>query len=140
MDSCVRLARPSDRQALARLLAALWPESTPEEHVRELEPILAGKAPGNLPLVLFVAEDHDGSLIGFLEAGLRSHAEKHRRRGIGRSLLLAAEEWSRRQGCVEMASDALIDNELSQRVHKRLGFQVVERSVHFRKELRKAGE
>jgi len=149
----VRLAQPPDRDALARLLEALWPESTAEEHGRELELILAGNAPGDLPLVLFVAEDRDGSLIGFLEAGLRSHGEscnpsrpvgyvegwyvgeKHRRRGIGKNLLLAAEEWARRQGCVEMASDAVIDNELSQRVHECLGFQEVERSVHFRKEL-----
>ena len=34
-----------------------------------------------------------------------------------------------------MASDALIDNTLSQDVHQRLGFEVVERSVHFRKAL-----
>jgi aminoglycoside 6'-N-acetyltransferase I len=158
METCVRLAQPSDLRALAQLLAALWPGSTAEEHAQELELILVGRAPGHLPLALFVAEDSNGSLIGFLEAGLRSHAEncnpsrpvgyvegwyvaeEHRRRGIGKRLLLAAEEWARRQGCLEMASDALIDNTLSQDVHQRLGFEVVERSVHFRKDLRKAGE
>ena len=50
-------------------------------------------------------------------------------------LLEAAEEWARRQGCVEMASDALLDNHLSQQVHQALGYEVVERSVHFRKAL-----
>jgi aminoglycoside 6'-N-acetyltransferase I len=34
-----------------------------------------------------------------------------------------------------MASDALIDNEVSQRAHKRLGFEVVDRCVRFRKGL-----
>ena len=153
-ETCVRLAQPPDLRALAPLLTALWPESPAEEHARELELILAGKAPGTLPLVIFVAEDKDGALVGFLECGLRSHAEScnpsrpvgyvegwyvvdgHRRRGIGKSLLAAAEEWARVQGCVEMASDALIDNVLSQNVHQRLGFEVVERSVHFRKALR----
>ena len=153
METCVRLAEPPDLRALAQLLAALWPESPVEEHAGELELILAGKAPGTLPLVIFVAEDKDGSLAGFLECGLRSHAEScnpsrpvgyvegwyvaegHRGRGIGKSLLSAAEEWARSQGCVEMASDALIDNVLSQNVHQRLGFEVVERSVHFRKAL-----
>lgn len=148
-----RPAQPPDLRALAPLLAALWPESSVEEHARELELILAGKAPGTLPLVIFVAEDKNGSLVGFLECGLRSHAdscnpsrpvgyvegwyvaEEHRQRGIGKSLLAAAEEWARGQGCVEMASDAVIDNMLSQNVHQRLGFEVVERSVLFRKAL-----
>ena len=150
----MRIAQPADRRALARLLHALWPESPAEEHARELELILAGKAPGTLPLVIFVAEDKDGTLVAFLECGLRSHAdscnpsrpvgyvegwyvaEGHRRRGIGKTLLKAAEDWARSQGCTEMASDAVIDNELSQKVHQRLGFEVVERSVLFRKTLR----
>lgn len=118
-----------------------------------MEFILAGKAPGTLPLVIFVAEDKDGMLVAFLECGLRSHAdscnpshpvgyvegwyvaEGHRRKGIGKSLLKVAEQWARSQGCTEMASDAVIDIELSQKVHQRLGFEVVERSVHFRKAL-----
>ena len=37
--------------------------------------------------------------------------------------------------CVEIASDATIDNELSQRAHEALGYQVVDRCVHYRKEL-----
>ena len=143
-EASVRLAQASDLRELARLLAALWPESPAEEHARELELIVAGKVPGTLPLLIFVAEDKDGSLVGFLECGLRSHAEGcnpsrpvgyvegwyvtegHRRRGIGKSLLAAAEEWARGQGCMEMASDAVIDNVLSQNVHQRLGFEVVE--------------
>lgn len=149
----MRPAQPPDRGALARLLHALWPESTAEEHAGELELILAGKAPGTLPMVIFVAEDKDGTLVAFLECGLRSHAEscnpshavgyvegwyvveEHRRKGIGKTLLKAAEEWARSQGCTEMASDAVIDNVLSQNVHQRLGFEVVERSVLFRKTL-----
>lgn len=62
-------------------------------------------------------------------------AEEFRGRGIGKGLLAAAEEWARSQGCVKMASDAVIDNVLSQNVHQRLGFEVVERSVLFRKAL-----
>ena len=155
IDFRVRLAQPSDRAALARLREALWPESSAEEHACELASILAGNAPGLLPLVILVAEASDGSLAGFLELGLRSHAEgcdpshavgyvegwyvagDHRQRGIGKKLLAAAEDWARRQGWPEIASDAVIDNEVSQRVHERLGFSVVERSVHFCKALRR---
>jgi len=62
-------------------------------------------------------------------------AEDRRHQGIGRQLLLAAEDWARRHGCVEMASDTPIDNEISQVAHKALGYMVVDRCVHYRKTL-----
>jgi len=92
-------------------------------------------------------------LIGFVEVGLRSHAdgcdpsqpvgyiegwfvaEDHRHRGIGRKLLAKAEDWARSHRCVEMGSDAIIDNEPSQRAHEALGYEVVDRCVHYRKKL-----
>jgi aminoglycoside 6'-N-acetyltransferase I len=150
----LRLARATDRSALHALRVALWPDAHAEELLSELDAVLSGKAPGALPLVEFVAEAEDGSLLGFIEVGLRSHAEgcdpahaagyvegwyvaeTHRQRGIGRQLLRTAEDWARQQGCVEMASDTWIDNGLSQRVHEALGFQEVERSINFRKSLR----
>ena len=45
----------------------LWPDSSPEEHLRELEL--------GLRAVNFVALDARDELIGFLETGLRSHAD-----------------------------------------------------------------
>jgi aminoglycoside 6'-N-acetyltransferase I len=102
--------------------------------------------------VNFIAEA-SGQLIGFLEVDLRSHANgcnpSHvvgyiegwyvdpdwRGQGIGRKLLAAAEDWARNHGCVEMASDTWIDNELSQRVHEAAGYSVVDRCVHYRKSL-----
>ena len=106
-----------------------------------------------MPLINLVAEASDQRLVGFLEVGLRSHADGcdpsravgfiegwyvadgHRHQGIGRKLLTAAENWARVQGCVEMASDTWVDNELSQRVHEALGYAVVDRCVHYRKSL-----
>jgi len=152
-DMHIRLAEASDRTALADLFHALWPKGPVEEHSRELEAILSGRPPGTLPLVVFVAEAEDQSLLGFLEVGLRSHAdscnpalpvgyvegwfvaEAQRHRGIGKQLMAAAEDWARSQGCVEMASDAHIDNTLSLRAHESLGFEVVERAILFRKAL-----
>jgi aminoglycoside 6'-N-acetyltransferase I len=149
----VRLAQQTDRDELSRLRAALWPESSAEEHARELELVLSGKFPGVMPLVIFVAEASDGTLAGFLEAGLRSYAEgcdashpvayvegwyvseKWRKQGIGAELLRAAEDWARSQGCKEMASDTTIDNLMSQRAHEALGFEIAERSVLYRKRL-----
>jgi hypothetical protein len=49
--------------------------------------------------------------------------------------LCAAENWARQQGWREMASDADIDNLLSQRVHLASGFTIAARSIPFRKSL-----
>lgn len=149
----IRLAVPGDCKKLCRLREALWPESSASEHEREVEGVLKGKSPGTLPLVALVAESPDGALLGFVEIGLRSHAdgcdprklvgfvegwfvvERERRKGVGKQLMEAAEEWARGQGCAEMASDTWIDNEVSQRAHEALKFEVVDRCVHYRKAL-----
>jgi aminoglycoside 6'-N-acetyltransferase I len=149
----VRRARQEDAEQLAALRALLWPAGAVEEHRAEVEALLATGVCGTMPAAVFVAEDADGALVGFLEAGLRSYAEGcdrerpvgyvegwfvregHRMRGVGRSLLEAAEEWMRKQRCREMASDAPIENGASHAAHEALGFAVVERCVHFRKPL-----
>jgi aminoglycoside 6'-N-acetyltransferase I len=149
----IRPARPSDCDQLARLREALWPQSSFEEHVRELIPILEGKALATLPLTILIAEASDQTLVGFLEVDLRSHAdgcdssrpvgyiegwyvtEDHRRLGIGAALVVSAENWARSHACLEMASDTWIDNELSQSAHEALGYEVVDRCVHYRKAL-----
>ena len=41
---------------------------------------------------------------------------------MGRALVAAAEEWGRKQGCAELASDAEADNETSAAGHRALGF------------------
>jgi aminoglycoside 6'-N-acetyltransferase I len=154
---CIRPAQPSDSEQLLRFREALWPNSSTEEHARELTLIFEGKVVTTLPLIILVAElvaeAIDRTLAGFLEVDLRSHAdgcdpsrpvgyiegwfvaENHRHEGIGKKLLAAAEEWARSQGCVEVASDTWIDNEVSQRVHEALGYEVVDRCVHYRKTL-----
>ena len=150
----VRPAAPADREVLGRMRHALWPDSSVEHHEEELVPILAGKPPGIMPLVNFVAEDASGEIVGFVEVGLRSTAdgcdwarpvgyiegwyvaESHRRRGVGAQLIAAAENWAREQGCTEMASDTQIDNTQSLQAHLRLGYEIAERSILFRKSLR----
>jgi aminoglycoside 6'-N-acetyltransferase I len=152
-DIFIRHAQPSDRAQLSRLREALWPESSVEEQARELSVILEGKASLAMPLIDLVAEAANEKLVGFIEVGLRSHAdgceashavgfieglyvaEDRRHQGIGRKLLVAAEEWARSQGCAEMASDTPIENDLSQLVHQALGYIVVDRCVHYRKPL-----
>lgn len=151
----IRPAQPADLTPLAALFEALWPYASAEEHSQELRLILAGNtaAVSTTPLAIFVAEANDGTLAGFVEVDLRSHAdgcnplqptgyiegwyvaEQHRHIGVGKQLLAVAEDWARSHKCVEMASDALIDNALSQRAHEALGYEVVDRCVHYRKKL-----
>ncbi len=132
---------------------ALWPDASVEEHARDLGPLLDGKAPGVLPATILVAVSPDGRCVGFVHAGLRSHADgcdparpvgylegwyvtkEYRRKKVGTLLVAAAEEWARSQGCVEMASDTWLDNPDSQRAHETLGFEVVDRCVNYRKKL-----
>jgi aminoglycoside 6'-N-acetyltransferase I len=149
----IRLAVPPDCEQLSRLRETLWPESSAAEHQKEIASILAGQYNGAMSMVILVAEAPDAAVAGFLEVGLRSHAdgcdpkhpvgfvegwfvvEDYRRKGVGTQLLAAAEDWARHQGCVEMASDTWIDQPVSQRVHEALKFEVVDRCVHYRKAL-----
>lgn len=148
----IRPATIGDRPALARAFVALWPDAALDAHDTELARILAGEPVATLPLIILVAED-GGEVVGFCEVDLRSHADgcdparpvvyiegwyvapERRGRGIGRALVDAAEAWGRTHGCTEIASDTWIDNDLSQRAHAALGFEVVDRCVHYRKAL-----
>ena len=153
MEIRVRPGEPLDREQLSLMRLALWPDLSVDEDRQELDAALSGKPMGTMPLTILVAETGDGDLVGFVEVGLRSHAdgcdtsvpvgfvegwfvsELHRRKGVGAKLLAAAEDWARGHGCIEMASDTWFDNEKSQQVHEALGFVVVDRCVHYRKAL-----
>ena len=149
----VRPAELVDVARVATLCHRLWPDASIEEHAKELSRVVTGAGPGNLPTVILVAQQRTGEIIGFAEVGLRSHAEgcdpsqpvgylegwyvepAFRRRRVGARLLAAAEAWAKEHGCVEIASDTWLDNLQSQVAHEALGFEMVERSVHYRKRL-----
>jgi len=164
-DIYIRPAQPLDRDQLLLFREALWPKTPAEEHAQELTLILEGKPVTTLPHIILVAEldpeqvptpaaeARNRTLAGFLEVDLRSHADgcnpshpvgyvegwyvvqNYRHKGIGKKLLAAAEDWARSHGCAEIASDTWVDNEVSQQVHEALGYEVVDRCVHYRKTL-----
>jgi GNAT superfamily N-acetyltransferase/uncharacterized glyoxalase superfamily protein PhnB len=101
---------------------------------------------------VFVIDRGDGRLAGYVEAGERSIADgcesspvgyieawyvdpDVRRSGFGRSLIEAAEQWAKDRGRSEMASDALLDNEVSHAAHKKIGYEEVDRNITYRKTL-----
>jgi aminoglycoside 6'-N-acetyltransferase I len=144
----IRRATPSDYEEWLRLRRALWPDTSVEEHHQEMADFLREDA----EMVVFVGARPDGRLGGFVEAGTRPYAEgcstspvgyvegwyvdpDLRRTGVGRALVEAAEAWARERGLREMASDALIDNEVSYQAHLALGYREVERIICFHKDL-----
>ena len=153
LSNLVRRAKLADLPSVSEMCHCLWPESSVQDHAAEMAPLLTGTVRGNLPGSVLVAEEPIGTPVGFIHVGLRSHADGcdpshpvgliegwyvdpgHRRQGIGTRLVRAAEQWARDQGCIEMASDTWIDHAVSQRAHEALGFEIVDRCVHYRKPL-----
>lgn len=143
----IRLVEPDDEDEWLRLRLALWPNNTVDAHLAEMRELLLDPT-----CATFVAAYENGSLVGFLEASARKYADGcdtspvgyiegwivdpiYQRQGIGRLLVQAAETWARQCEFSEMASDCLIDNETSLQAHLALGYEEVERLIHFRKPL-----
>jgi aminoglycoside 6'-N-acetyltransferase I len=146
-DILIRRASVPDIDEWLRMRLALWPDHDPEQ----FRTVMASMLEDPLEPV-FIAVRPDGSLGGFLEAGLRKYAdgcdtspvgyiegwyvdEDLRRLGVGGRLVRAAEDWAREQGYSEMASDTWLDNAGSISAHLSLGYFECERLVHFCKKL-----
>ena len=163
MPLTVRPAVAADAPAWIAMREALYGRDASEpadQHALEVARYFAGER--TMPAEVLVAEAarraaSEGSaspgaaaLVGFAELSIRPYAEgchsgrvaylegwwvdpEARGRRVGRALVEAAERWAVAQGCTEMASDALIDNDRSIAAHRALGFDEVERIVCFRK-------
>ena len=143
----VRPLAPDDFARWLHLRACLWPD------LRE-NPNSEAEARGWLAredAAVFVLES-EANLDGFVEVGERAYADgcdtspvaflegwyveaSLRRKGCGAALVHAAESWARARGLTEFASDALLDEFISQQAHRALGFEEVERAVRYRKSL-----
>lgn len=126
----------------------LWPDCR-ESCDHEIANILANPDAWGA----FVVSLDNAGMVGFIEVHLREFAEgansspvafvegwfvlpEHRRHGLGSALMRTAENWALFRGCRELGSDTQPTNHLSIEVHKRLGFQEVERLVCFVKRLK----
>lgn len=139
----VRPAGAADLRAWAALREALWPDES--DAFGGVAEALQREDGAN-----FLAFADDGQAIGFADATLRQDyvngtdsspvgflegwyvVPAWRGRGVGRALLRHVLEWTRAQGCTELASDALIDDAAAQAAHRACGFEETERVVYFR--------
>ena len=147
MSYQIRRATAADKPEWLRMRQGLWPEAPIEYLDYDLDEILADDEQA-----VFVAAGADGSLVAFIEAGMRSHVEgcetspvgyieawyvdEHvRGQKLGREMVHTAEQWAREKGMSEMASDTWLENEVSIAAHLKMGYDEAERLVHFVKKL-----
>jgi aminoglycoside 6'-N-acetyltransferase I len=147
MSYQIRRATADDKPEWLRMRQGLWPEAPIEYLDYDLDEILADDQQA-----VFVAAGADGSLVAFIEAGMRSHVEgcetspvgyieawyvdEHvRGQKLGREMVHTAEQWAREKGMSEMASDTWLENEVSIAAHLKMGYYEAERLVHFVKRL-----
>ncbi len=144
----IRRAEQQDRAEWLRMRVLLWPECPPETQLVEMAEYFGP----DISQAVFVAVRPEGGLGGFLEASLRPSADgcetrpvgyiegwyvdsDLRGQGVGAQLVRAAEAWAIKQGCQEMASDCVLENEISFYAHRALGYTEVCRLIHFKKRL-----
>ena len=144
----VRQVKAGDEAEWMRMRDILWPGLTAQTHETDMADFRSDQT----TQMVFVIDRENGRLGGFLETGTRRYADgcetspvgyiegwyvdpDLRRAGWGRALVQAAEAWARSRGYAEIASDCLLENEVSLRAHTALGFEETERLIHFRKSL-----
>lgn len=131
------------------MLALLHADMTADEWRLALSKLVALAE----PYVGFLAFTEADEAVGMIDVRVRNYAEgapglaapyvedlwvhpDHRRRGVGRRLLQAAEQWARDESFDWLGSDARLDNVESHSWHRAAGFEETERLVIFGKALR----
>lgn len=147
MSYAIRRATYEDKPEWIHMRQGLWPEAPREYLDSDLDDLLSDN-----DSAIFVASRADGTLVAFIEAGLRDYAEgcdtspvgyieawyvdPHvRGQKLGREMVHVAEQWAREKGCTEMASDTWLENDVSIQAHLKMGYYEAERLVHFVKRL-----
>lgn len=134
-------------EVAANLAIMLWPTHTLEEFSEEMDSLILKEN-----AVIFIAyksseaigfaqcqlrfdyvEGTDSSPVGYLE-GLYV-LESYRKSGVARKLVKECEDWAKRKGYSEFASDCELGNEQSLAMHLRIGFTEANRIICFRKDI-----
>lgn len=153
-DFKIAEVKSTDLKDWVSMALKLWPgeEGSPDKAKEEMRAELSGILESPRDTALLV-RDLAGQAVGFVNLSLCYEyvpganrfpvayveglyvAENRRRQGIGRFLIKQAEAWAIANGCTQMGSDVLIENEESCQFHTRVGFSEVERVVCFIKDM-----
>jgi putative acetyltransferase len=155
----VRPVYRPDESEWVRMRTALWPDASASALAYEAASYLAtGMFPSADPTFrwkVMLVERPEGTVCGFVESSIRPHLDgcaagpvgyieawyvdnDMRRQGVGTKLIEAAERWAMDHGCREMASDSRLENHVSRKAHRAVGFQETSCLVHFRKRISSA--
>lgn len=143
----LRLAEKGDGPLLGQLAAALWPRHTAAQMQADMEALLLredaalfigfeGQEAVGFALCQLRRDYVEGastSPVGYLEGVYVRPACQ--RRGYGRALVAACQDWAKGKGCREFASDCEGDNAVSIAFHGKAGFATAARIVCFIKPL-----
>lgn len=146
----IRRAERADIPRWVEMRSQLWPDNA-DSHMKELSQYFDGSCIDIVEALIAVGDED--TPIGFIELNIRNFAEgsrsaevpyvegwfidqRYRGQGIGKRLMRAAESWALKKGYRELASDTELDNTLSQKIHKSMGFIETERVVCFLKPLK----
>lgn len=148
---------PKDQDIWLSFRQSLWPHSSRDELLREIELILQGQVAtiadpdyGSVTLLkeeAFLAMEN-ATPVGFLELSIRKEAPgtdgqpvafveawwvapEFRARGYGKALMDFAESWARKEGFSRLASDTTSEYTGSREAHLKLGFKEVKSIHHF---------
>ncbi len=142
-----RQAVPADLPLLTALALQLWPDHESDALQADLMQIMV------LPDAAFFLRFQGDEPVGFAQCQLRRDyvegtetspvgylegifvRDAYRCQGHARALLAACEDWARRRGCTEFASDCELDNAASLHFHLALGFEEANRIICFTRKL-----
>lgn len=122
----------------------LWPKDDPKEIRKECRNILSSSKNE-----VFLCQTDKKQVVGFVSVSLRNQyipgaskypvgyleglyvKEEYRKKGVAKELVIKAENWAKKQGCLEMVSDTWDWNIDSQKFHEKLGFIKKDILVHY---------
>jgi len=136
-----------DFESLVDMAHTLWSYHTREEISKEMDKILESNkedafvikendeysAFATFPIKYEYVQGANSYPVGYLE-GIYVKPE-YRKKGLAKKIVEFAEKWAFEKGCKQIASDTWLRNKESQNFHKSIGFEEVEKIVHFIKKI-----
>jgi len=133
-----------DAETVARLSGQLGYPSSADDEERRFRALA-----GDPDVALLVAEDGDGRVVGWIHTGVRRFLTSDtfaqidglvveasaRRRGAGRALVRAAEEWARGRGFSVLRIHSNVQRTEARSFYETVGYEVIKSQWVFRKTL-----